>query len=283
MGNNNKQALIVYSSPAGTIRHVAQVIMKTLDSLGYKHRVSDLGKRDDHSKLNSQIKDLVNGGCLWIGSPVYAGHAVPPITDFISQLPVSKGGYAVPFVTWGGVSSGVALHEMGKMLGEKGYIVLGAAKVLAVHSMMWQFQNPLGEGHPDSEDDVMIKGLVGEVNSKLLSDAKKAIPLENLNYQPKEVQEAMKKVNIEMAKQMLPPRQLDEEACTKCGVCEEECPAQAIKCDPYPKFGDACFVCYNCVRLCEEGAIKTDLSQIEGMLKERAAKNSERPLSQVFV
>jgi len=112
MENNDKRALIVYSSPAGTTRHVAQVIMNTLNSLGYQHRVSDLGNRDDHSKLNSQIKDLVNGCCLWIGSPVYAGHAVPPITDFISQLPVSKGGYAVPFVTWGGVSSGVALHEM---------------------------------------------------------------------------------------------------------------------------------------------------------------------------
>ena len=283
MGISDKKALVVYSSPAGTTRHVVQVITQTLKDLGCQPRMSDLGNRDDLKKLNSLTKDLEDGCCLWIGSPVYAGHAVPPITDFISQLPVSKGRYAVPFVTWGGVSSGVALHEMGKVLGEKGYIVLGAAKVLAVHSMMWQFKNPLGEGHPDSEDDAMIKGLVGDVNSKLLSDVKKAIPLEDLNYQPKEVQESMKKVNIEMAKQMLPPRQLDEEACTKCGVCEEECPAQAITCDPYPKFGDACFLCYNCIRLCEEGAIKTDLSQIEGMLKERAAKNSERPLSQVFV
>ena len=283
MENSDQKALVVYSSPAGTTRHVVQVITQTLKDLGCQPRVSDLGNRDDHSKLNSQIKDLVNGCFLWIGSPVYAGHAVPPITDFISQLPVSKGGYAVPFVTWGGVSSGVALHEMGKVLGEKGYIVLGAAKVLAVHSMMWQFKNPLGEGHPDVEDDTMINRLVEDVHSKLLSDVKKEIPLEDLNYQPKEVQESMKKVNIEVAKQMLPPRQLDEEICTKCRICEEECPAQAITCDPYPKFGDACFLCYNCVRLCEEGAIKTDLSQIEGMLKERAAKNPELPLSQVFV
>ena len=116
MGNNDKQALIVYSSPAGTTRHISQVIMKSLQHLDYQPWVNDLGNRNDRSKLNSQIKDLVNGCCLWIGSPVYAGHAVPPITDFISHLPVSKGGYAVPFVTWGGVSSGVALHEMGRCL-----------------------------------------------------------------------------------------------------------------------------------------------------------------------
>ena len=283
MENNDKQALVVYSSPAGTTRHVSQVIATALNDLGCKSEVNDLGNRNDRSKLNSQIKDIEDGCCLWIGSPVYAGHAVTPIMDFISKLPASKGSYAVPFVTWGGVSSGVALHEMGKMLGEKGYTILGAAKILAVHSMMWQFKNPLGEGHPDSEDDAMIKGLVGDVNSKLLSDAKKAIPLEDLNYQPEEVQEAMQKVNIDVAKQMLPPRKLDEEACTRCGICEEECPVQDIKCDPYPQFGDECFLCYNCVRLCEEGAIKTDLSQVESMLKEKAEKNPERPLSQVFV
>ena len=283
MAMSDSKTLVVYSSPAGTTRHVAQVIMKTLDDLGYQHRVSDLGNRDDRSKLSSQVKDLTNGCCLWIGSPVYAGHAVPPIMDFITQLPVGKGSYAVPFVTWGGVTSGVALYEMGEVLGEKGYIVLGAAKVIAVHSMMWQFKNPLGEGHPDAEDDAMIERLVGDVHSKLLSDVKKAISLDDLNYQPKEVQESMQKVNIEVAKQMLPPRQLDEDACTKCGICEEECPAQAVRCDPYPQFGDACFLCYNCVRLCEEGAIKVDLSRIESMLKEKTEKNPERPLSQVFV
>ena len=174
----------------------------------------------------------------------------------------------------------IALIKDKFLLGKKPQSIF---QILPVHSMMWQFKNPLGEGHPDVEDDAMIKKLVEDVHSKLLSAVKKPIPLEDLNYQSKEVQEAMQKVNIEMAKQMLPPRQLDEEACTRCGVCEEECPAQAIKCDPYPKFGDACFLCYNCVRLCEENAIKTDLSPIEGMLKERAAKNPERPLSQVFV
>jgi menaquinone-dependent protoporphyrinogen IX oxidase len=86
MGIGDQKALIVYSSPAGTTRHVVQVIMKTLDSLGYKHRVSDLGNRDDLLKLNSKTNDLVKGCCLWIGSPVYAGHAVPPIMDFIKNV-----------------------------------------------------------------------------------------------------------------------------------------------------------------------------------------------------
>ena len=194
-----------------------------------------------------------------------------------------KGNSAVPFVTWGAVTSGVALSEMGAMLSEKGYTVLGAAKVGAVHSMMWESKDPLGGGHPDAGDDQMMEKLVEDVSTKLTAGPVRSLPLEALNYQPQEVQEWLQKVNIEAAKTMLPPLQLDEAACTKCAVCEKECPAFAITLDPYPRFGDACILCYNCVRLCEEGAIKSDLSQIEGMLKGKAAQNPERPLSQVFV
>ena len=82
---------------------------------------------------------------------------------------------------------------------------------------------------------------------------------------------------------MLPPLKLIEEKCTQCGICEKECPADAIKLDPYPRFGDECFMCYNCYRLCEEGAIACDLLPVEKMLKEKAAQNPERPLTQVFV
>jgi len=283
MGISDTKALVVYSSPAGTTRHVAQIIVTTLKDQGYKPEVSDVGNRDECSNLYSLMKELVNDYCLWIGSPVYAGHAVPPIMDFVSQLPVSKRSYAVPFITWGGVSSGIALYEMGKELSKKGYSVLGAAKILAVHSLMWQFKNPLGEGHPDSEDDSMIESLVREIDSKLLKDHLHPFPLDGLNYQPKEIQESMQKMSIEVAQQLLPPRQLDEEACTQCGTCEEECPAQAIRCAPYPQFGQGCFLCYNCVRLCEAEAIKTDFSQFEGVLRGMAENNAEHPLSQVFV
>jgi len=148
---------------------------------------------------------------------------------------------------------------------------------------MWESKDPLGGGHPDAGDDQMMEKLVQDVCTKITADPGCSLALEVLNYQPQEVQEWLQTVNIETAKTMLPPLKVDEAACTKCGICENECPPFAITLDPYPRFGDACILCYNCVRLCEEGAIKSDLSQIEGMLKGKAAQNPERPLSQVFV
>ena len=194
MGMSDPKAFIVYSSPAGTTRHVARVIENTLKDRGYKCGVTDLGNKDDCLNLNSKVKDLATDHCLWVGTPVYTGHAVPQVTRFISGLPESTGSCAVPFVTWGGVSSGLALYEMGRGLSEKGYTVLGAAKVLAVHSLMWQFKSPLGEGHPDAEDDSMIKGMVKEIDSKLGSDVVKALSTETLNYQPEKIQESMQKL-----------------------------------------------------------------------------------------
>jgi ferredoxin/flavodoxin len=283
MNGRNVKSLVIYLSPAGTTRHVSQVIEKKLKELGCEVKLYDLGKKEDSGKLEEKVKAGLKNCCLWVGTPVYAGHAVPQITDFISGLPEGKESFAVPFVTWGAVTSGLALDEMGKMFADKGYAVLGAAKIVAVHSMMWRSKDPLGGGHPDVQDDKMMDELVSKVHAKLQKEPINSLPLANLNYQPPEAQEWLKTVNIEAAKKMLPPLQLVEEACTKCGICEKECPAFAITLDPYPIFGDACILCYNCVRLCEDDAIKSDLSQIETMLKGKVAEQPESPPSQVFV
>ena len=283
MNAENIKSLIVYLSPAGTTRHVSQVIEKKLKELGCEAELYDLGNREDTTKLNGEIKDGLKDCCLWVGTPVYAGHAVPQITNFISGLSSGDGNFAVPFVTWGAVTSGLALAEMGKMFTGKGYTVLGAAKVVAVHSMMWRSKDPLGGSHPDALDDKMVEDLAGAVHAKLKADELQPLPLDKLNYQPQPAQEWIKTVNIEAAKTMLPPLNLVEEACTKCGICEKECPTFAITLDPYPRFGDACILCYNCVRLCEDDAIKSDLSQIEVMLKGKVAEQPESPPSQIFV
>ena len=275
MNAKNIKSLIVYLSPAGTTRHVSQVIENKLKERGCEAELFDLGNREDATKLNRAIKGGLKDCCLWVGTPVYAGHAVPQVTNFLNRLPGGTGNCAVPFVTWGAVTSGCALYEMGKVFADKGYSVLGAAKVVAVHSMMWRSKDPLGGGHPDSLDDKMVENLVGEVLGKWKGDALQPLPLDKLNYQPQPVQEWLQTVNIEAAKTMLPPLNLVEEACTKCGTCEKECPAFAITLDPYPRFGDACILCYNCVRLCEDDAIKSDLSQMEVMLKGKVAEQTE--------
>ena len=204
--------------------------------------------------------------------------------DFIRQLPKRDGTYAVPFVTYGGVSSGTGLYEMASLLRQRGFSILGAAKVLAVHSMMWKFENPLGEGHPNDEDARMIMQLVKSVCDKMSRTGSiEALKLEKLNYQTQENQEIAKKRNLEALKKSLPSIKVNNDACTQCYICQENCPVQNITFNPFPQFGESCIFCFNCIRTCETGAIYNDvLGFIETEVKNRASAFAEPLETRIF-
>ncbi len=283
MTTRKLQGFIVYCSPGGTTRHVARIIEDSLETLGVPLSVCDLGEGEDVSQIIADIESAGADACLFIGSPVYVNHAVPPVTDFIDRLPENTGASAVPFVTWGNVSSGIALHEMGQSLHAKGFHIMGAAKVVAAHSMLWRAPDPLGDGHPDLNDDAIIRDLVRSVYEKLQKRTGKEVPLSALDYQPGELRQEMEKTTLQMAKGHMPKRKVNQAECIQCDVCKDICPVDAITLDPYPEFADSCIACFSCVRECPEEAIKTDLTQLEAHLRTRAGQLNEQPLTQVFL
>ena len=125
--------------------------------------------------------------------------------------------------------------------------------------------------------------LAEKISAKLNAGTFNPYPVDSLNYQPESVQGAMQAMSIETAKQLFPPLEVDTQLCNQCGECENLCPARAITCSPYPQIGDHCFLCFNCVRLCEKAAFKIDLSQSEDMLRGMAEEYAEQPLSEIFV
>lgn len=52
---------------------------------------------------------------------------------------------------------------------------------------MWPCENPLGEGHPDEEDDRFIRKLVSGVLKKTETRAAETVALSDLAYQPEKV------------------------------------------------------------------------------------------------
>ena len=279
-----KKVFIVYFSPAESTRHVAEVIEKQFLALGDEVSCFDLAEcsRDVAITLSQEMEASKGKSCLFIGSPVYVSHAVPVVMECIAGLKENTGAFAVPFVTWGGACSGISLYEMGKELLNKGFAILGAAKILAVHSLMWQLENPLGKRHPDTDDDRMIEELVNHVNQKLHENNPKGIKLSDLAYQTKENHAETEKVSLQAAKAHMPQRTIDIELCNQCRVCSEVCPANAVDFTPYPEFGKSCVFCFNCMKHCPEEAIHADLSEIWQRIKDRAAFFSERPFTQIF-
>jgi ferredoxin/flavodoxin len=277
------KAFIVYCSPAGTTRKVALSIGGTFTEHGQSVASYDLAKSVDEATIYEDIKNAPEEHCLFVGSPVYACHAVPVITRFLSRLPDTTAGYAVPFVTWGGVTSGTALYDMAEMLNQKGYAIAGAAKILAPHSLMWQFDHPLGEGHPDEADKNLVTQLITEVNDRIASKTVAPLSLAALNYLPENVRAPMAAIDLDRARQSLPQKAVDKNRCTQCTICRDVCPAHAITCDPFPEFNQNCIMCFNCMRLCPEQAIMADFSKMDARLRQRAQEFSEQPFSTTFI
>lgn len=226
---------------------------------------------------NSHTENIV-----FIGSPVHRGLAVPPVMQFIEALPNLESSSAVPFITWGRASSGVALWQMGRALVQKGFAIAGAAKVVSTHSLMWDMDAPLGNGHPDAEDDRMVKELVSIVMTGFIHDNVRVLGLEALDYQPEPQATEMRK-KLSQPPPATPPT-VDKEKCNRCAICEYECPVAAIALSPYPEFNSNCFNCFNCVRCCPEEAIEPEipLEKLHKMIRKHSETMNETPPSQII-
>jgi len=281
MAKDGNKVFIVYFSPAGSTRRVARVMEKRFKELGTEPSFFDLAK---NSELPQLISEQIRGdSCLIVGSPVYVSHAAPPIMQFIAGLSPVASASAVPFVTWGGASSGIALFEMARELQKKGFKILGAAKVMAVHCLMWQLEDPLGQDHPNSEDERMVEELIDEINRKMQSHSSRGIDLSDLAYQKEEIHGEMEKMSLEIAKSHMPVREVDEELCNQCEICGEVCPTAAVAFVPYPAFGETCIYCFSCMRSCPEKAIKANLSEIWRLIRDRAEFFKESPKTKIFL
>ena len=278
-----KKVFVVYCSPAGATRIVARQIEQSLSERALEINVLDLEIPGGRDAFFDMIRSSTEGDCLFVGSPVYRDVAVPPVMAFLDALPKVHGTAAVPFVTWGAVTSGIALWQMGRSLAEKGFVLVGAAAVVAEHCMMWRSETASGAGRPDSEDLQKVDDFARDVFERLRSPAPRSIALADLDYQKTHHAAEMKR-KIDQP-WMIVPKTVEEEKCTECGICAEQCPVGAVTLSPFPIFAGTCFDCFNCVRLCPEEAIDTPLSaeDIEEHIAQLKEKYGEVPETRVFL
>ena len=275
------QHIIVFFSPAGTTRRVALHIEHCLAERGITARLVDLGLPAGGPVQASGL-GLDGPCCLWIGSPVYCDHALPLVAEWIEGLEPSARGWAVPFVTWGGVTSGLALPELADLLQTRGFQTVGAAKVLAEHSSLWAAAEPLGAGRPDAADLAQVRDLVARVVANLAQAAPVPLDLRLLDYLSPSLRTEAASKSLAKAKSMMPAPRAIETRCTQCGECVAACPVGAITLDPYPVMAEHCVRCQQCVRICPEGAFPHDPAANATRIAAMAAASNEDKVTRVF-
>ncbi|MCL2459709.1 MAG: EFR1 family ferrodoxin [Desulfobulbus sp.] len=275
--------IIAFFSPAGSTRCIANAIHNRLIQKKFDPLLVDLGKKDQSSSENF-TSPLKTPCCLWIGSPVYCDHAVSLVHAFIEQLPVPASRcHAVPFVTWGGVTSGLALLEMAQQLLEKGYIPVGAAKVLSAHSSMWSVAQPLAAGHPDQDDLAQIHVLVDQIVANLERPQALFLALDRLDYLSPALRADAASKSLAAAKAAMTPLTANEEICLQCGACAEGCPVAAITLNPFPVIDrTTCVLCLQCVRNCPQQAFPFKGEQLAARIAGMAAQSDEDKATRIF-
>ncbi len=291
-------AAILFFSPSGNTRGVAERIRGELLSRGWECNLTDVTGRvrtfREPGGMEKLRKELGPHDVLLVGGPVYANHLHYTVLDLIGSLPLPEPGsgtFAVPFVTYGGVSSGIALREAGGALSRRGRTVVAGMKVAASHRMTRAFlDRELNLDIPLEPAAAAVRDL-GDLLGRLPYLPRPRSVLRSLSCNGPEAWFKATFVFREKKwhARRYPRIEVNADACRKCGLCGSRCPVGHLDAgrDGVPReTSEACIHCMNCAVECPAGAIRLvgDLEKgkafIAHMIEHHA--NRERPATAVY-
>jgi len=277
---------IIVFSPTGNTLKVGRMLKESLlrekadvqllDVTRRRDLLAEVGSRE-HLREEVEPHDV-----LCIGGPVYAHHMQNRVLRLVKALGPPRrgwGDYAVPFVTYGTVSSGVALSETARALHRGGRVPVLAMKIDAHHCYSDVLGANINPGMPGQEAWPLVRELARRI-VKLPTDGRptnlaSSGDLEYLPWHDRMKSRTLLRERLFQA--LIYPRvELRPDDCTGCGLCEEACPVGrlavrdgkvTIRAD-----GPSCVHCGVCVTTCPQKAIvfPGDLSKWARLLRRAA-------------
>ena len=196
---------------------------------------------DDITPASSAVPSIDDDELVVVAVPSYGGRIPLPAAARLSKVE-HVDAPAVMLVTYGNRAVDDTFIELADMLESKGLAPVGAAAVVAHHSLMTN----VAQGRPDQDDLSAVDELARQASSKLAHaacarDARLGSVPGGRPYR-------------EFGGVSFKP-QVDEELCVRCGACVVQCPVCAIDAeDPTKTDADACISCMRCIDVCPRGA-----------------------------
>jgi len=224
-----RKTMGIYFSPTERTREVVQYLAECFDSDAHLH---DLTSFERGGLANTVAAEEL----AVVGAPVYGGR-IPALAA--ERLQQTKGSHtpAIAVVTYGNRDYEDALLELQTILEQNGFVVVGAAAVVAEHSIV----PSVGRDRPDEADRATMEQFAAQVRQKL---------------EQGQLQGVTVKGNKPFRKyDGVPLKPKVSHACVNCGFCARECPAGAIPAEnPRKTDHKTCISCMRCVTYCPQKA-----------------------------
>ena len=261
-----KVTIIVFS-PSGHTLQAANIFKKEFEKRSVSAQLINITKNPNYLNENSIKKqleaDLDAHDVLLIGGPIYAGHMEGHILRLIKQLPGVGGKYgalAVPFATYGGVHSSVALEEMGKLLRKRKRKSILGVKIAAEHTLTKTTSKIIYEGRPRKDEETIIARAVDKIIETALQDIKSIKDISKAFCYSKPKERLMFKLfSQEKIHKKFKQVSIDSVKCIRCKKCISVCPVNMFDLVngqvKMVKDQQQCILCAECYHRCPADAI----------------------------
>lgn len=287
---------IICFSPSGNVWKVTSMLETELAKRGQEVQIFDVTGNEDffvRKDIPAFLNSVQQHDVLLIGSPVYAHHLQYHVHDLIATLPKPDGiwgRYAVPYVCYGGISSGIALKEAASLLAKSGRIVPAGMKVSAPHSMTRAFMEQ--EYNSDKLQSDELSEVVELVDRIMEFDGDTHVKC-NANRMGYNGFVTTLKANLIFKEKVwhekrYPRISIDDGLCSGCGKCVTVCPVRHLSRNGKQVSENSfspCIHCLNCVSNCPKKAIRLTGDQEKGraFMTKMIAKNGNKEVPHTAV
>ncbi len=286
---------IIVFSPSGNTLSIAESIRQKFKNVGDKVQLLNISGEEiifRQGGIRQYLDEKIEPhDLLLMGSPVYAHHLQYHVINLIKNLPLPNSIWSkevIPFISYGGISSGLALAEATKLLEKTDRIVIGKLKIVASHRMTRAFMDKeYNSDKIDFENCSTIDNMVTAIKTGKYNknNASQSTTIMSLGDRIK----AMILKEKFWHKKIYPNITIDISKCTNCKKCVNTCPVNHLLFyDNSIKQSEtsACIHCLNCVSNCSKNAISLigDLEKGKAFMEKKIKLygNKELPESEFY-
>jgi len=250
------KAIVIYFSQSGNTKKIAEAIHKGIESA--------LGNCELSRLKDISARELIPYDIIGLGYPAWSSKEPPNVRTFISQMVSLEGKHVFAFSTHGALPSGL-VSSIAPLVRQKGMKMVGFRDWYGGVTMPHIPKPYMTDGHPDEIDLKEAEGFgtqISELSQRIYRGESHLLPVfteksdHKLHGQhvkmPADLAEARRLTKLSM--------KINQEKCTRCNLCVDNCPVNAIDFTVSPPIfkTDLCVPCWYCEQICPTGAIEVD-------------------------